>query len=244
MALFKSQILTQASGSVGGTTFAHAKGGMYMRARSMPVNPNTPQQGLARAALTAAVGRWSSVLSPTQRAGWDLYAANVAVTNRLGDSVFLSGQNMYVRSNQVSVNATNKGIGNGLNYDAPPALFNVGDYTTPFGVTADAVSGLSISFENTDDWANNDAGVMFIYMGRPQSATRNYFRGPWRLVAGIIGDTAGPAPTSPYAVSLANTLVHGYPLIAGQQIIFESQVIQADGRLSSRRRLPPAIVTP
>lgn len=244
MALFKSQILTQASGSVGGTTFAHAKGGMYMRARSMPVNPNTALQGLARAALTSAVNAWTSVLTPTQRAAWELYAQNVAVTNRLGDPVFLSGQNMYARTKQVAEYSVNRGIGSvGMATQTAPSVYNLGDFTTPTAATADAVTGFSMTWTNTDAWANNDDGMMLIYQGRPTNASRNYFRGPWRLVGTILGDSMTPA-SSPFTITAANLAALGYPIAAGQNVFWEVQVKQADNRLSTRRRLNVTLVTP
>lgn len=244
MALFKSQILTQASGSVGGTTFSHSKGGMYMRARSMPVNPNTALQGLARAALTGAVTNWTSVLTPTQRAQWELYAANVPVTNKLGDSVNLSGQNMYVRTQQVMQNAIARGIGSTTGpFSNAPSIFNLGEFTTPTTPTADAVSGFEMLFTNTDEWANDDLGAMYVYQGRPINGSRNYFRGPWRLVGSILGDSMTP-PTSPFTITAANLATRGYPLVADQLVYWEVQVIQADGRLSTRRRLPATVVTP
>ena len=59
--LFKSAAFTQASGSVGGLTFAHNRGGMYTRARSIPVNPKTQQTGRCREA------QWSQMNEQTRR---------------------------------------------------------------------------------------------------------------------------------------------------------------------------------
>ncbi|KKM06452.1 hypothetical protein LCGC14_1743870, partial [marine sediment metagenome] len=46
--LFKSGLITQGSGSIGGLTASHNRGGMYFRARTIPTNPATSFQTVVR----------------------------------------------------------------------------------------------------------------------------------------------------------------------------------------------------
>ena len=242
MALFKSQLVTQASGSVGGTTYAHTSSGLYMRARSIPVNPNSPYQLQVRASLTELVTRWSETLTPTQRAVWDLYALNVLVPNALGDPFNLSGQNWYI-GNSTPRYQSNTKLSTGLGViDNGPAIFDRGTFETPVA-GYDAVTGFSMIFETTDAWNNEVGGAMFIYQGRPANAARNFFKGPWRLIGTIVGDDAVP-PVSPFTVSLVNLIARGYPIAANNHVWTAVSVGRADGRLSTRRIVGPTLVTP
>ena len=87
----KSAIITQASGSVGGFTAAHNQGGLYLRARSIPVNPQTPAQNLVRSFFGGLATRWRQTLTEQQREFWTIYGTTVEYTNPLGDLIRLSG---------------------------------------------------------------------------------------------------------------------------------------------------------
>ena len=97
--LFKSALITQASGSIGGMTASRNKGGAYFRARALPTNPNTPEQQAVRGYLGTLANLWTNVLTPANRVLWDFYAFNVPVINAVGDSIQLTGQQMYIRAN-------------------------------------------------------------------------------------------------------------------------------------------------
>lgn len=234
MALFKSQVLTQASGSVGGLTYSHALGGMYMRARSIPVNPNTTFQQQVKAAMTALVNRWTTVLTAAERAAWNLYAANTPTTNALGDPIFLSGQNWYIASNtprdQVNAKITAATL---TIIDAAPTVFNRGDFTTPTLVALTALAPLEFGFTNTDDWAGETDSALLVYMGRPRNASRNYFNGPFRLIG--VQEGAATPPASPLSISVANVLARGFNYTATQIVTFAFAVTRLDGRLTTRR---------
>jgi len=241
MALFKSQLVTQVSGSVGGTTYAHTGSGMYMRARSIPVNPNSGNQLAVRASLTSMVNSWNS-LSATVRNLWNLWAANTPFTNALGDSFNISGQNAYIGSNTGRGQAISK---LGLTIElavAAPTVFNRGDFTTPGPFTIDATTGLSLPFTEADDWANETDACMLVFQGRPQNLSRQFFKGPYRLVTAIVGDGT-TAPTSPKTVSAASLNSLGYGAVAGTNYWIAVAVYRADGRWSTRRVLGPVEAT-
>lgn len=238
--LFKSQVLTQASGSVGGVTYSHNKGGMYQRARSIPTNPQSGFQTQVRNAMTQLVNAWTNILTPAERAGWDLYAENVPVTNPLGDAITLSGQNWYIGVNTPLLQAVAKFTSALVRIDGASGIFDRGDFTDVVP-TYSVASGLSMSFTNTDAWANEDNAAMFVFQGRPQNASRTFFKNPFRIVGAIEGDSV-TAPTSPFAVSSFVLGLSGFPILLGEAVWTGVSVVRADGRISSRRIEGPAIV--
>lgn len=240
---FKSEIVTQASGSVGGVTYSRSKGGtLYRRARAIPVNPNTTFQTQVRSMLTDLVNRWTEVLSAAQRNAWNTYGQNVLFTNALGDPRPISGQNAYIGANTARGTADSKlGLTLGIIDDAP-TIFDRGDFTTPVISAASTALGINYTFTNTDTWANEDGAAMLIFQGRPRNQSRLFFAGPWRLVGVTEGDS-GTAPTSPGSVSAANMAIRGFTLVADQLCSYTAVVVRADGRWSSRRKLNDFITT-
>lgn len=222
---FKSAMLTQASGSVGGATFAHNKSGLYVRARSIPTNPNTTFQQAVRNALSQLSQLWATTLTEAQRAAWDVYAANVPVINTLGDSINLTGLNMYVRSNVARIQAGLARVDDG------PVIYNLGSETAPTIDAVDAANDeVDVAFTATDDWATEDGAALIVLASRPQSTTINSFIGPYRF-AGTIDGNSGGAPTSPAAVSLP------FAIAAGQKLFTSIRLSRADGRLSNPFRI-------
>lgn len=218
--LFRPTIGTDLSGSLGGIVASHNRGGPYFRNRAIPTNPATPEQVVLRTAMTVLVAAWNDDLTPAQRTNWETYAANVPLTNRIGESRNVTGQNMYVRGNIVAIQT---GI---PRQDVAPTIFNLGSFTEPVVVDAnDGTQDVGISFTNTDDWANEDDSAMIVNIGRPQNPSINFFKGPYRFAARIDGDAITP-PTSPQRIPVP------FPITIGQKVFVQARVCRADGRLS------------
>jgi hypothetical protein len=229
--LFKSPVYSQASGAVAGLVYSHNAGGMYVRARATPTNPNTAPQQAVRDAMRQLVMAWTNTLTDVQVAAWETYAFNTPTLNRLGEATTKNGQQMYIRGNVSRLQA-------GLpRADDPPTVFDTGTFTPVDALVADgSADTISIGFDNTDEWANEDDSAMLIYMGRPQNHTRNFGKGPFQLLTRIDGDGTTP-PTSPVvAASL-------FPLSLGQKVFLQVRVTRADGRLSGKQN-PTVPVTP
>lgn len=222
----KSALATQISGSVGGLTGSHNRGGLYLRSRAIPTDPATSRQIETRSLFGAMSTAWSSTLTDSQRAAWDQYGLNVPVTDRLGDSIHLSGQQWFVAANTLRTKAGISLVLNGPTTYTRPAL------EMPEIDEANADSELIISFDDTDDWANETGGALVIFGGRPQSAGINFFKGPYRLAGTVNGDDTTP-PTSPA------TLNSEYTLTADQKVWVRAVAILADGRFS-----PAAVIGP
>ncbi len=211
--------MTQVSGSFGGITGAHNRGGLYFRARSIPTNPNTVLQQTVRNGMTTLSIAWANDLTAAQRTAWETYAENVPVVDTLGDPRNLTGLNMYVRSNSVRLQAGLPRVDDG------PTVFNLASMTDPSFAIDTAADEVDVTFTNTDDWANEDDAAMVVYGSAPVSPTVNYFTGPYAFLGSILGDAITP-PTSPAAIALAGAIV------AGQRAHFRVRTTLADGRLS------------
>ena len=238
MALFKSQIVTQASGSIGGTTFSRSPSGMYMRSRAVPTNPNTTLQGSVRDAMQVLSTRWSETLSDAQREAWDLYAANVALQNPLGSAFFQSGQNAYIQSNltrlavQDPVYTPLDGIPIPAAAQPPrddaPTIFDRG--SLPGFALASITAGVaSVSFIDTEDWCSEDESLLFVWISRPRNEGRKFFNGPWRLLGVIAGDSVS-SPTSPQSL---NVVAPTYIPAGSQLARIRGAVSRVDGRYSA-----------
>jgi hypothetical protein len=229
--IFKSPIFAQASGSIAGTVFSRNAGGMYVRSRANPTNPNTDAQQAVRDAMRQLVVAWTSELDDGQRDAWNTYAFNTPTLNKLGEPTTKTGQQMYIRGNIARIQAVM------TRADDAPSVFNVGDFTPPGAITADAsASNIVIPFEDADEWANEDDSAMLVYQSRPQNATRTFGKGPFQLLTKITGGILSP-PTSPVTVTSL------FPMTAGQKVFFQVRVTRADGRLSGKVNPTTIVVT-
>jgi len=215
---FKSAAFTQVSGSIGGMTFSHNQGGLYTRSRTIPTNPNSPEQATVRLLMGQLSNIWVNTLTDAQRTAWSSYAELVELTGVLGDALRISGLSMYVRSNLPRLQAGMTRI------DAAPTIFDLGDFTEPtLSITAPATG--SMAFNIADDWPGEDDSAMLVYTSRPVNPTVNFFKGPYRFAAALLGDTAIPL-TTPQALTAA------FVSVAGQRVFYHVRVTRADGRLS------------
>ncbi|MBD3309518.1 hypothetical protein GF348_24275 [candidate division KSB3 bacterium] len=217
---FKSNIVTQVSGSIGGLVGSHNQGGMYFRARSVPTNPQTAFQVAVRNAVTLLATAWQDTLTAAQREAWDTYAANVPLIDRLGEARNTTGIAHYVRSNVPRLQAGLARVDDG------PTVFALPSFTEVTFAPAAATDDFDVSFDNTDAWANEDDAALLLYASRPQSATINFFKGPYRYAGRIDGD-GSTAPTSP------ETIDSPFALTADLKQFYKAVLTRADGRLSS-----------
>lgn len=213
--------VVQMSGSIAGNTFARNRYGNYCRARTKPTNPNTGRQQLIRAALSELTARWGQTLTALQRAAWNLYGASVAMKNRLGENVFMTGFNHYIRSNSFRVAYGKTPVDDG------PVIFELPATDPAFTIAGgEAAQQITVSFDDTMDWDNETGGFLVYYQGQPQNAQRNFFAGPWKLLSYTAGVDGAPV-ASPVVEATV------YALAEGQHLWTRARILRADGRISS-----------
>lgn len=210
----------QMSGSIAGNTYARNRYGNYARARTKPTNPNTANQQNARDAVAFLANRWAQTLTSAQRTAWNLYGSSVVMKNKLGEDIYLSGYNHYIRSNQIAMMGTHVVI------DAGPVVFELPDHDPTFAVTcSEATQQLTVTFDATMAWAVEAGGYLYLFQGKPQNAQRSFFAGPHRYYNAIAGIDPG-GPVTP------DVSVGPFAIAEGQHQWVYGRILRADGRLS------------
>jgi hypothetical protein len=220
MAKFKSALVTQASGSIGGMTFSRNKGGMYIRSRALVTNPNTIYQQTVRGRFSALAAAWTNVLTAGQRELWGIYGELVPVTNSLGDQINLSGLAWYQACNGARMQASLARI------DDAPTNFTLCELTNPIVASVTASTDVaSVVITNSDEWATATGGALIVQASRGQNPSVNFFKGPYRFADVVAG--ASTPPTSPQSIDLP------FDVAAGQKVFFQFRAVAPDGRISA-----------
>jgi len=221
MALIKlGAMVSELSGSIGGSTFARNRTGAYVRNRSIPVQPNTTRQQQVKSIMQQVVHHWQELLSDSERDQWKTYAAQISWNNVFGDEAKLTGYNHFVRTNTARLLC-------GLEIvEAGPAVFTLPEADSTLSVAASAATQeLTVTFDDTAAWCDEDGAALAIYTGQPISPTRNFYAGPWRFADSIDGDSV-TAPSSGATVACPFTFQ------ADQKLVIRARLLMADGRMS------------
>jgi hypothetical protein len=189
------------SGSIGGVTSSHNRFGQYKRARSIPVNPRSTQQGAVRARLSANAALWRT-LTAAQRAGWSDLAISMNRSDSLGQAYNLTGFMAFVSLNNNQAAAGNAGLTDAPALVTPPTILTAVITTT--------AGTLSIAYTLTPLGAG---ARLFTYVGPQRSAGRNY-DGDYRLL-----QVSAAAAASPANALAAYTAKFGAPIV-GNKIFF------------------------
>jgi hypothetical protein len=215
-----------ASGSIGGQTASHNRGGQYIRQRVVPTNPNTSYQQTVRGNFALLVSYWGA-LTAAERAAWETYAANTPVYNRLGDQIYLTGQQMYVKCNALRL------AGSLTVIDAAPTTFGLASLTPVVVIFSETLQKFTVTFEADDPWVGTDDAALLLFGSRPLSPATNFFRGPYRYGGLIAGDAMTP-PTSPDA-----NVDTPFAFVEGQRVAARAVVIMNDARPSAVQFVGP-----
>lgn len=222
--------IAEISGSAGGMVFARNKSGAYIRNRTKPVNPNSFRQNFIRAAVSHLAETWHADLTAVERNLWEVYAAAVAMKNKLGETIHLSGFNHFIRTNSPQLMLTE------AIKEAAPATLSLmeKDETTICSEEDIAAQTFTFTFDNTA-WGVNpdDKYWMCFYQGQPQLASRTTFHGPWRFMSAA-GTVAGDAGTQ--------TLPAEFAFALAQKVWFQARMISFSGRTSEIWTLPPRTI--
>jgi hypothetical protein len=208
MALVKyGEFIVAMSGKAGGTINSNNRGGKYAKNWARPVNRNTIYQIGARNTQTRFAQLWRT-LTAAQRAAWIAAAPTFPYVNRVGDTVFLSGFNLYCKLN---INLALVGV---TPLTTPPAA---GGVTTVLTLTATEIAGVTtLTFTPTPI----PAGTNFLVWATPGlSAGVNYVKNQYRLIGFFAA-----AVTSPQVITTIYNARFGAPVI-GSKIFYGLQPI-------------------
>lgn len=214
--------VVQISGSIAGDVHARNRFGNYIRPRTKPVNPQSPRQTAARAVIGFLAEQWrESPVTAAMRAAWATYASGISMQNRLGEDITITGFNAFIMGNAVK-------LLNGSDFvEDGPVEIGLPAQDPLFACALSEANGLTVIFDDTFEWCDEDDAYMSIEIGKPQSPTRNFFNGPYRFHAGIAGDGVA-APTTPDGP----TAVTAWTLIETQVAWCRARILRADGRVT------------
>jgi len=129
------------SGSFADKTSSRNRGGQYVRNRRAPSQPlGTGRRALVRGNFSAASNAWSA-LSDQQRAGWIAFAASYPYIDSLGQTIFLTGHQLFVSANSQLLNC-----GQPINTAAP------------LSATQDAISNITIDVNGEPEFIVTHVG--------------------------------------------------------------------------------------
>lgn len=225
MALIRSTLLASISGSIAGATFARNAAGAYMRNRTKPVNPNTPNQVLARGGFTASATSWRD-LTDAQQAQWKTYAQNTPRTNRLGEVIHLSGIGEYMRLNGFLTFLQQAIVPNAPSaYGSPTPITSI--------VTVIDASADTLQFSQVNGSTIEPASIYGIWISNAVSNGVSYYKGPWSSLGFLNGDNVALTDLPiPFAVTV------------GQLFFIRIRLMDEFSRLGNEQIFGPFAATP
>lgn len=190
------------SGSYADKTSSRNRAGQYVRNRRSPVQPTgTGRRAAIRSAFGSASQAWAG-LTDQQRAAWVSYADGVPYVDSLGQSIKLTGHQMFVAVNTQLLNC-----GSAIS-DTPPADTNV-PVLSDVTATADDTGNIALAFTSTGAAAD----FILIQASPVLSPGRSFTNRFWQAAV-----AAGNATTA--AVGVAYQAEFGVPP-AGKKIFFK-----------------------
>jgi len=222
--------VTQISGSIGGDVHARNRSGNYIRPRTKPINPNSERQEFIRAVVSLLAEWWHTNLTVVERGLWNTYAAAVAMKNRLGETIHLTGFNHFIRTN-----CPQRMLGESIIEAAPTTLSLMQkDETTLCAEEDIAAQTFTFTFDNTGWGPGADLKYwLCFYQGQPQLVSRFFYNGPWRFMSAA-GTVAGALGTQ--------TLPAEFSFALAQKVWFQARMISQSGRTSEIWTLPPRTI--
>lgn len=207
--------LSAASGSAGDVTASRNAHGQYFRTRVTPTNPNTARQAAVRIQFHNMHSTYEGRTTAAQKDAWNTYARSVSVRGRLGDRIYITGWNWFVRINQPRLTAA-------LPFKLSPPTDLTAAWTSlcQFKYVASPPT-LSISRDPNQDWWPEPGAVYYHYVTADYSTTITSFKPPWKFLG--IRAAVGPPVVS---------FTLPYTPTTGNRIFTRYRLQRADGRLS------------
>lgn len=198
-------IVSEIRGKIAATVFTKNKAGASIRNRVTPINRRSVGQTEQRQQLAALAAQWRG-LTEAQRLSWNNAGPSFPQTDNLGQTIFLTGEQLFVRCNANLIL-----IGEAQITSAPtPTSFDVLSFTS---ITADASAGtIALAFAPTVP-----AGYVMVVRATPPVSQGKSFvaQSAFRFISAVAA-----AQTSPYALGTEYVAVHGAITNSTDQKIF------------------------
>jgi hypothetical protein len=224
---FKSTLLAQASGALAGAVASHNRGGMYLRARSIPTNPATDAQQDVRTCFGALADMFQT-LSVAERQSWEDYAENVLITDRLGEPRKATALNMFEKCNIVRYRC----LGIAKVVRTAPTTYNVGATPNIESLVATYFAANSLKMTMITSIADAPAialpdDIIVWDVSAPQPQSVYSFKGPFHYLTFDHVDLLSGQPQTDVEYCDGNWAVLG-----GDKLFLRARVSHQDGRLS------------
>lgn len=189
------------SGSIAGTTHSHNRAGQYTRNRRSPVQPvGTGRRAFIRSKFGAASTAWSAITS-SEQAAWTTYADGHPITDSLGQSIKLTGHQMYVSINVQLQNCLQ------AQSDVPPVS---SDVVAPVLTVYTAVASTGVVTVTMTVSATVDDFILVAF-ARPQGSGRSQVTAYWQAAV-LPGNSVGNATMGALVTAQFGALVAGQRL--------------------------------
>ena len=220
MKFLQGPLIKGPSGSLGGTVFSHNRFGYYCRDKVTPTNPNTALQQAVRKNFQNLAWAWANILTEAQRVAWNLYGTSVVMKDALGEDIYLTGFNQFIRSNSVILGVPLARVDDG------PTSFTLADTDpTIIATLSEATQQISLAFDDTMAWVDEDEAAMQVQMSIPQGIGRTFLLPRYRIAGYMEGDAITPL-TSP------QTFTAPFVITENQKLMVQCRIVRADARLS------------
>ena len=192
-----------------------------MRARVKGITRSTASQQTRRMALTSLSARWSAILTEDQRTAWTAYAAATPSTNKLGDSIILTGSQAYMMVNGVRL------VGGLAIVDTAPVGGGMAEAPVATATASAGTGMLSVAEPSAGFTKATTGDVMLVYCSRPRPAGRAA-KGKTLIYVGKVTGSTGTPPTFPQTFTLPA------PLVTGQRVTVQLQHCEPTVKVSPR----------
>jgi hypothetical protein len=213
--------IVDARGSHAGNTFSRNGAGPILRARTAGVQPASALQTLRQVTLRQCTNSWIHDLNATQRQSWRIYAGTHPVTNRLGNTTLLSGQQWYVKLSANLILA-------GSSLVHVPPVSSVISSPTSFTIYANSGGGGTLTVTPVATAALTGE-VAYIFLSPALSPGKQYIGSQLRTFPNQTLGVTSSSLTGTYT-----TLFGSFPAAAGQVIFGRFAVLNTvNGLMSS-----------
>lgn len=223
--LFKGVMLSSLSGSVDGATYSHNRGGPYVRERTIPIDPDSPEQQALRDTMAELATIWAVTLNTAQRDRWQLFANKNKHPNRIGEMRKISGRAEFFRANIIR-GQMKAWLGEDIGYIVTPSTIGPSCVTSPsFSIVCSdpATAEFYMSWDDTEAWSTSGGSALLIYLSDPQTNVINWFRSPYTLASFAQTGYGGTRSFNLPAIA---------PIDAEKRVFWKARITMDDGRVS------------